>query len=178
MDYPFIPSPNMTRTSGRPIDLVVVHTMETAERVGAAEAVARWFARPEVEVSAHYCVDAEVVVQCVREQDIAWHARGGNGHSIGIELAGRAGQGPAGWADEYSSEVLALAAEVAASVCGRYDIPVRWVRAPGLLDGRRGITGHIEISRAFHKSDHWDPGPAFPIDRFLQLVRAAATTTV
>jgi N-acetyl-anhydromuramyl-L-alanine amidase AmpD len=173
VDHPFVASPNMTPTSGRAIDFVVIHTMETAERFGAAEAVAQWFARREAEVSAHYCVDADSVIQCVREQDIAWHARGGNARSVGIELAGRAGQGPAGWADEYSSDVLDRAAAVAAAVCARYEIPVRWVRAPGLLEGRRGLTGHIEVSRAFHKSDHWDPGPAFPIERFLALVRAA-----
>jgi len=173
VDHPFVESPNVTRTSGRTIDLVVIHTMETAERLGAAEAVAHWFSRPETEVSAHYCVDADSVVQCVREQDIAWHARGGNKQSIGIELAGRAGQGRAGWEDEYSTEVLQRAAVVAADVCRRYEIPVRWVRAPGLLEGRRGLTGHVEVSRAFHRSDHWDPGPAFPVARFVDLVREA-----
>ena len=34
-------------------------------------------------------------IQCVREEDIAWHARGGNTNSIGIELAGFAAQRPA-----------------------------------------------------------------------------------
>ena len=173
MDYPFVESPNMTRTSGRSIDVVVVHTMEIAERLDGAEAVARWFSRPESEVSAHYCVDADSVVQCVREEDIAWHARGGNEHSIGVELAGRAGQGADGWSDAYSRAVLERAAAIVADVCERYEIPVRWVRAAGLRQGRRGLTGHAEVSRAFHKSDHWDPGPGFPVTRFLSLVRMA-----
>jgi len=173
VDYPFVESPNVTRTEGRPIDFVVVHTMEVAEWPGAAESVARWFARSESKVSAHYCVDADSVVQCVRERDIAWHARGGNARSIGVELAGRAGQGPDGWGDDYSRAVLDRAAAVVADVCARHEIPVRWVRAAGLLQGRRGVTGHVEVSRAFHKSGHWDPGPAFPALRFLELVRAA-----
>ena len=79
-------------------------------------------------VSAHYCVDSDSIVQCVREEDIAWHARGGNATSIGIELAGYAGQGPKGWDDDYSWAVLEQAATLTADVCARHRIPVRWLR--------------------------------------------------
>ena len=175
MDIPFIESPHRTQAEGRTIDLVVIHTMEVAEHSGAAESCARWFASARSQVSAHYCVDADSVVQCVREQDIAWHARGGNKTSIGIELAGHAGQGPRGWDDGYSWSVLMLGAALTADICTRYAIPVRWLRAPGLRAQRAGITGHGDVSKAFERSDHWDPGPAFPVKRFLGLVRAAAS---
>lgn len=169
----FVESPHVTRTDGRPIDLVVVHTMEVAERRDAAEACARWFQSPASEVSAHYCVDADSVVQCVREQDVAWHARGGNARSIGIELAGYARQGAEDWSDPYSTALLARAAALTADICARYAIPVRWRRAAALRAGRRGITGHADVSEAFRRSDHWDPGPGFPVARFLRLVRQA-----
>lgn len=171
MAYPFVESPNRTRRDGRRIDVVVIHTMEVAETRGAAEAVARWFASPEAEVAAHYCVDSDSVVQCVREEDVAWHARGGNEHSVGIELAGRAGQGAAGWEDAYSVAVLERAARLTAGICLRHGIPPRWLQASDLRAGRRGLTGHAEVSRAFRRSDHWDPGPWFPVARFLALVR-------
>lgn len=174
MPVPFVESPNVTRTDGRTIDVVVIHTMEIAEHGTAAEACARWFANPAAEVSAHYCVDASEVIQCVREQDIAWHARGGNTVSIGIELAGYAGQGLRGWDDDYSSAVLERGAAVAAGVCGRYAIPVRRLRAHDLVAGRRGFTGHVDVSRAYRKSAHWDPGTGFPWPRFLRLVRLSA----
>ncbi len=178
MAYPFIPSPNLTRTNGRVVDAVVVHTMEAAERMDTAEAVARWFARPETQVSAHYCVDADSVVQCVSEQDIAWHARGGNDRSIGIELAGYAGQGPKGWDDDYSWAVLERAASLAAEICRRHRIPVRRLRAADLVAGSRGLAGHVDVSEAFGRSTHWDPGPAFPWRRFLRLTRLAARSDV
>ena len=171
--YPFVESPNVTPATARRIDVVVMHTMEIAERKDAAEICARWFATPVSKVSAHYCVDADTVIQCVREKDIAWHARGGNTASIGVELAGFARQTRKDWADAYSTAVLGRAAALVADVCRRRAIPVRWLVAGDLSAGRRGITGHAEVSKAYRKSDHWDPGPGFPVERFLAMVRAA-----
>ena len=119
---------------------------------------------PASEVSAHYCVDADSIVQCVREEDIAWHARGGNANSIGIELAGYAGQRALGWNDAYSRAVVERAARLTADVCARHGIPLRRLRAADLVAGKRGITGHADVSAAFRKSDHWDPGPGLPVD--------------
>ena len=172
MAYPFVESPNVTPAKGRAIDVVVMHTMEIAERKDAAEICARWFAAPASRVSAHYCVDANSVVQCVRESDIAWHARGGNTTSIGVELAGFARQTRKDWADAYSTAVLRRASSLVADVCRRRGIPVRWLAAADLVAGRHGITGHADVSEAYGKSDHWDPGPGFPVERLLALVRA------
>src|SRR4029078_10424839 len=87
MEYPYVKSPNVTRATERSIDVVVIHTRQISERADAAEICARWFQSPVSEVSAHYCVDADSVVQCVREKDVAWHARGGNTNSIGSQMA-------------------------------------------------------------------------------------------
>lgn len=174
MEIPFIASPHYTRLPGREVTLVVIHTMEITEHEGAAEACARWFASERSRVSAHYCVDADSVVQCVREEDVAWHARGGNTSSIGIELAGHAAQGPRGWDDDYSWAVLERAAVLAGGVCQRHDVAVRWLRAAAVRRGASGITGHGDVSKAFRRSDHWDPGPGFPVERFLRLARKAA----
>jgi N-acetyl-anhydromuramyl-L-alanine amidase AmpD len=175
--HSFVESPNVTPAKGRAIDVVVMHTMEIAERKDAAEICARWFATPASKVSAHYCVDADSVVQCVHEDDIAWHARGGNATSIGVELAGFARQTRRDWADAYSAAVLRRASSLVADVCRRRSIPVRWLGADDLVAGRRGLTGHADVSAAYGKSDHWDPGPGFPVERFLAQVRGAQTRT-
>ena len=176
MAYPFVESPNMTPTTARKLDVVVMHTMEIAERKDAAEICARWFKTPVSKVSAHYCVDADTVIQCVREKDIAWHARGGNTTSIGVELAGFASQTGRDWADRYSAAVLERAASLVADICRRRRIPVRWLLAYDLLAGLRGLTGHDEVSEAFKQSDHWDPGDGFPVEAFVDRVRALEQT--
>lgn len=178
MPYPLVPSPHRTRVPSRTVTTVVIHTMEIPERSGAARRCAAWFASEVSEVSAHYCVDADEIVQCVDEADIAWHARGGNTASIGIELAGYARQTAAEWADPTSAPILARAAELVADICSRHAIPVRRVRASGLRRGAHGITGHADVSVAFRKSDHWDPGPAFPWAAFLRQVREAQGVAV
>lgn len=172
MAYPFVPSPHVTRTGGRRIDLVVIHTMEVDERDGAALRCARWFQDPQSRVSAHYCVDAEAVVQTVPDEDVAWHAPGANHDGLGIELAGRAGQSRREWADAYSSAVLARAARLTAELCRGHAIPAQWLWPPDLRAGKRGVTTHAAVSEAFRRGTHVDPGPAFPVERYLGLVRA------
>ena len=174
MSYPFIASPNVTHTSGRQIDLVVIHTMEMGEKDDTAESCAHWFANPRAQVSAHYCVDDNSIVQCVKEQDIAWHAAGANHNGIGVEHAGRAAQTGRDWADVYSTAMLALSATLVAEITSRYRIPIVWLHPSDLLAGRRGITSHMNVSKAFKRGTHWDPGNNFPIEKYLAAVRAAA----
>jgi N-acetyl-anhydromuramyl-L-alanine amidase AmpD len=170
---PFVQARNFTKGRSGSIDLVVIHTMEAPEKPTTAENVAAWFAGSSApKASAHYCIDSDTIVQCVKDTDVAWHAPGANHDGIGIEHAGRAAQTAKDWSDAYSKAMLERSAQLTASLCKRYDIPVTWLRPADLLAGRRGITGHVDVSRAFKKSDHHDPGTGFPIERYLALVKA------
>lgn len=172
MAYPFIQSPHVTRTDGRRIDLIVIHTMELDERRDTAERCAAWFTDPAAKVSAHYCVDADSIVQCVRDQDVAWHAPGANHNGIGIEHAGRAAQADRDWGDAYSTAMLDRSATLVAELCRRYEIPVAWLGAVELREGQRGVTTHKAVTDAFKRGGHGDPGQGFPAKRYLALVRA------
>lgn len=170
---PFVRAKNFRGGRTAPIRLIVLHTIEIAEIAAAAERCAQYFATvTSPQVSAHYCVDSDSVVQCVPEADTAFTAPGANHDGIHIEMAGYARQTAAEWADPYSAAMLERVADLVAELCVRYGIPAKLVDVSGLLGGDRGITTHGLVSKAFKKSNHTDPGPSFPMGAFLDSVRA------
>lgn len=176
LPYPFLQASGYTRVGSlgefRPVDLIVVHDMEAPELTKTAENVAQYFhtGAGGRKVSSHYCIDSDSVVQCVREDDVAWCAPGSNHNGIQLEHAGYARQSERDWQDVYSKAMLDLSAKLTAQICREYRIPVYFLNAAGLKAGRRGITTHAEVSRAFHRSDHTDPGPNFPIHDYVGAV--------
>jgi len=171
-----VPSPNHTEATGRPIDLLVIHSMEIAEKGDTAEACAAYFAKPVAKASSHYCIDNDSVVQCVSEEDVAWAAPGANHDGIQLEHAGFARQNLAEWSDPYSKAMLKQSAQLAAGICKRHKIPLVPLLAPQLAAGMRGITTHLEVSRAFGLSTHWDPGFSFPMGTYVAAVKAFGVT--
>lgn len=178
---PFVQARNFTSIPGndvtRQIDLIVIHTMEAHEKPDTAENVAAWAAGPNApKASWHYAIDLDSIVQCVQDKDVAWHAPGVNHNGIGFEHAGFAKQTDPEWRDDYSTRMLRLSAALCADRCGKYNIPVRFVDADGLRRGERGVTTHAEVTEAFRKTTHSDPGKWFPMDRYLNWTRAALAT--
>lgn len=152
---------------------IVIHTAEMPEKPTASEALASWVAGESApRASWHYAVDSDSITQSVRDEFIAWHAPGANRTGIGIEHAGYARQSLDEWRDDFSESMLDLSAQLTARLCQRHGIPVQHVDVDGLKNGAFGITTHAEVSSAFKKSTHWDPGPAFPMEEYLQAVRA------
>jgi hypothetical protein len=98
--------------------------------------------------------------------DVAWHAPGANHNGLGYEHAGYATQSRDEWLDDYGQKMLTISAARARVHCANYGIPIAFVDAAGLLAGQRGITTHWEVTQAFHRSTHWDPGPGFPMDHY------------
>lgn len=162
--------------------VIVIHTAEIGESLEGAEALMNVCAKgqnyppghakagqPRL-ASWHFAVDANSITQSVSEADTAFHAPGISHASIGIEHAGRARQTLEEWCDDFSLRMLELSAWLTARLCWTYRIPAIWLEAPGLIRGDAGITGHADVSKAFKKSDHWDPGPNFPRSHYLDRV--------
>lgn len=159
----------------RPVRVIVIHDMEFYEKADTAEVIAKDFAtRPATNKgSAHICVDNNSIVQCVRDNDIAYAAPGANNDGIQIELAGYQKQSPAEWLDPYGITLLALGGDAVAQYLLKYDLPPNKLTDADLLAGRRGIVGHDQVSRVYKRSTHTDPGVNFPWDYFMNVVRCA-----
>lgn len=168
-----IPSPNRHKGRKSAIRLIIEHTMEASEdNLSTAENVARYFQRPSVRASAHVCTDANSDVRCVANGDTAWAAPGANHDGLQHELAGYAGQGADDWSDARSTAILKRAARVQAQWARAYGIPLRWLTVAQVRDGKsKGFCTHDDVSKAFGRSTHWDPGPNFPKARFMNMVR-------
>lgn len=137
------------------IDLVVVHVTQ-----GSLASAVRVFQDPLHRAAAHYLVGQDgSVTQMIRELDVAFHAgnRSYNERSVGIEHEGFVDR-----PKDFTAAMYASSARLAASVCGRYGIPV----------DRKHIIGHVEVPGA----DHTDPGPHWDWDRYIELVRRAASS--
>lgn len=156
----------------REVRVIVVHDMEYPEKLTAAEDVARYFRDmpDDRKASAHVCVDADSVVQCVRDRDIAYAAPGCNSDGIQIELAGYGRQSREQWLDDYSTKLLNNAADVIAQYLVKFDLTPQKLTDDDLQRGKAGIIGHDQASRVYKQSDHTDPGPNFPWDVLLEKV--------
>lgn len=177
----YVPAKHYQKANRTKVEGLAIHTAECAEVSSAAENLQSWTAGPNANVSSwHFAVDNDSITQSCLEKDIAWHAGPANGWSIGIELAGKAAQTPAQWADEYSLAVLENAAHLAADICKRHGIPITRLTAADLKAGKRaGIFGHVDVTNGLTAGKgHQDPGTSFPWESFLARVAELADTTV
>src|SRR5215831_16845366 len=109
----------------KPIQLIVMHTMEAPLTPGRARAAAQDFKTTSTQKSAHFCVDQTEIIQCVKIENTAFACINGNANGINIELAAATndvGKPPhivehawtlERWARPDAQEMLDLAAELA-----------------------------------------------------------------
>lgn len=138
--------------------------------------------------SAHFAVDPAEIWQGVHESDVALHCPKANSRGIGIEhccyaldvysqkrgadgkrkLLARATD----FASAEAQSMLLLSARLAARLAIAWDVPVVKLSPHEVLAGARGFVGHVDVARAYPgSSSHVDPGPRFPWDKYLDLIK-------
>ena len=140
------------------VDLIVVHVAQ-----GSFSGTVNWFQDRSANSSAHYVVSRKGrVAQCVRNEDVAWHAGWWrtNKKSIGIEHEGYIGNPRSFTASMYRSS-----ARLSAYLSKRFNIPVN----------RNGIIGHNRVPGCSGAGGgvgcHRDPGRYWNMDRYRSLIR-------
>lgn len=132
-------SPNFDHGYNRNVDLIVLHTSQ-----GSGMSAWHTFmnANNKPRVSAHYLIMEEGdICSFVREEDIAWHCRGFNDNSIGIEIAGFYDK-PIGDVQVQTSQKLII------DIQNRYGLGKNSVKAHSELDpDRRKDPGESNFSR-------------------------------
>lgn len=158
-----------TRTKSS-INKLVIHT---AEGCRTALCVASFFAQDHVQASTHAAVDmsGRMAEQMLSDNKICWGAPGANHDGWHIELCGFAKWDAAEWLAH--EKMLRNAAWRFALRARWYKIPLKWLTPAEMKadPNASGLTTHVDVNKAFGKSDHYDPGKHFPKTLFLGYVR-------
>lgn len=151
--------------AGSDITLIVLHSTEG----GTAKSVAEYFTTAASGGSAHLVVDDDHCYRCLDNTQIPWGAPGANSQGFHIEQCGYAKWTAAEW--KQHDKTLQRAAFKTAYHCHLFHIPPRFVVAADLASGKRGITTHAEVSKAWPNDagNHHDPGTGWPRGHFIGL---------
>ncbi len=150
---------------------IVLHSTEST---GTGAAVASYFQSPSSGGSSQVVVGEDGAFQCVPDLRQPAGAPGANSDGLHIEVVGLAKWTREEWFQR-APKALRRCAEVLGKWSREYKIPLVFLSAADLKAGdRRGVTTHYEVSQAFKKSDHWDPGTGFPLDYVLEMARMCA----
>lgn len=181
--------------SNLPITRIVVHATcpdvgyPTASKHGAASGTAKYFQMASSGGSAHYITGIDSEEHCVKDSVVAWHAPP-NIHSIGVEITADGGDLSAyrshpehaytrdQWLSPEVWPAVVRAANRVKELCERFDVPKVRLSVNDLKAGKHGICGHVDVSYAFRQTDHSDPGPNFPWDKFMEIVTGKTTKPV
>ncbi len=122
------------------------------------------FQDPLKYVSVHYVIDVDgSITRMVPDEYIGWHGQNSYiyDHAIGIEHIGYAIDG----AEWYTDAMYESSARLIQYLAAKHDIP---------LD-RAHIIGHDELAGRtprHQRAMHWDPGPFWDWDRYMNLIGA------
>ncbi|WP_084703792.1 N-acetylmuramoyl-L-alanine amidase [Phaeacidiphilus oryzae] len=152
------------QVANRPSDGVAIRYIVLHDTESSYDAAIKTFQQPGGDAAQYVMRSSDgAVTQMVPNEDIAFHAGNYwfNMHSIGIEHEGFAAQG-ATW---YSQTQYEATADLVRYLALRYGIP---------LD-RQHIIGHDDVpgpADSYVAGMHWDPGPYWDWNRFMELVGA------
>jgi hypothetical protein len=148
---------------------IVIHSTEGDTAAGAAA----FFANPQSGGSAHLVVDDRECFRTLDNELIPFGAPGTNRDGFHIEHAGHASWDRQKWMTH--EQTLRRGAFKAALHAKKFNIPLKLLNADDLRHGRSGFVTHATVTSVFPGNQgHTDPGPGFPLDHYMDLVKQFA----
>lgn len=158
--------------------VIVIHSLECDAKENLAWDLANGYIKNEG-VSPHTLSDPGETVGVLDTTLIGYHVGpNANGWTNGAEVTGRAAWDRNTWlsgnprkAIERQAKVLAEMGQAAGFAPGDYRyLSVSEVRG----QNTRGYCYHNDISQAVGGTNHWDPGPGYPGDIVMEIIRSYA----
>src|SRR5690554_145970 len=145
-------------------------TIHCTQNTASAAAEASYAKRRTDSVSSHYYVDETAIVQSLDTDLRAHHvgSRIGNDGGIAYEITGLTGWSRKRWLSSVAWGKLGAAI---ARDCAAHGIPVRLCTVADLRAGRGGIMTHDQARQAWGGTTHTDPGPDFPLDHLIKIIK-------
>jgi hypothetical protein len=166
----WIPSPNYSGRGGSAVRLIVLHTAEGALTY---QSLGSFFASSSSGVSSHVGIDDTpgTVGESVRRDAKAWTQGNANPYAVSAELCAFAS-----WSGEWSAHptMLENAAQWVAEEAAAFGIPIRRLSAGEAQGGGAGVCQHVDLGAM--GGNHWDCGPAFPMDAVLDMATGGTYT--
>jgi len=149
-------------TRSKAIQGIVVHTAEGGTQ---ASNIAQYLSTTDRTASAHVVIDDKEIVDLVPDDYTAFHCRGQNSKSLGLEIAYFADK----WGDDpvYEEAVIALSASWCAEKSELYDIPMEKVSKKEWDAGKKGFISHAECD----PDRRTDPGENFDWEKFFSYMK-------
>jgi len=121
-------------------------------------------------VSSHYYVDDERIIQSLNTDYRAFHVGSSTGNSGGIayEITGVNSKSRSWWLANVRWDLLA--AQIRKD-CAAHKITPRLLSVADIRAGKTGLMTHDQARQAWGGTTHTDPGPNFPMDHLLTLVK-------
>lgn len=147
---------------------IAIHSTENLN--ASARDEAGYAKRRPDSVSSHYYADKKEVIQSLDTDYRAFHAGSVKGNDLAIawEFCGTARWSRQQWLDNINWPAVAkqMKKDLAAHSISPRDLTVSQIKAGNIT----GLITHDEMRQAWGGTDHWDPGPGFPMDHLIKLL--------
>ena len=115
LEIKFIQAKNYKKANRNEIKLIILHFDKSIELS-----------------SVHFYVNDLNIIQCVKEEDIAYHSEYLDDFSIGIEHDGYIRKTETQWFDSFSTQMLKRSAKLTAYLCKKWNIPIKYNKEYGI----------------------------------------------